>query len=198
MDIKIKENVNVNSYTFKKRVLEEAIELLGRKRNYVLNDIKFIAMITFVNNLVDNNLVIETLYKEEDIEQKMETVIEPLFDKEVVKNPERIAAFEEVVNELVEYMEREVKIRLTLSGFLYDLSDELGEMKVEDVMNIINSIIDKTGLKNLQPAKSKKVKKKTDEELRQEAIKDIENAKMKAFIEKYVRENQDKKVDAKE
>ena len=35
MEIKLKEQVNVNSLTFKKRVIEEAIELLGRKRNYI-------------------------------------------------------------------------------------------------------------------------------------------------------------------
>ena len=39
MEIKLKEQVNVNSLTFKKRVIEEAIELLGRKRNYIDNDI---------------------------------------------------------------------------------------------------------------------------------------------------------------
>ncbi len=186
MEIKKKKDVNTNSYTFKKRVIEESLELLGRKRNYVLNDLKFITMITFTNNLVENNLIIESLYNVDDIENKMDTIVEPLFKEEVLDNPERKKDFDEIVEELQDYMEREVEMRLTVSGFLYDFAEDLGGVSMDDLMKIINQAMDKVGIPT---------KKKTDNEIKSEALKDIEkakkkveDAKMKALIDKYTKQ----------
>ena len=106
MEIKLKEQVNVNSLTFKKRVIEEAIELLGRKRNYIDNDIDFVVMITFVNGLAENNVVIESLYDEANLETKISTEIEPLFEKEVLNKEDRLAVYKDIVNQMKEYMKR--------------------------------------------------------------------------------------------
>lgn len=195
MEIKMKENVNVNSFTFKKKVIEEALELLGRKKNYILNDLKFITMITFTNNLVENNLVIESLYNIDNIEDKMTSIIEPLFEKEVLDKPERLESFNEIVNELIDFMEREAKMRLTIAGFLYDFAEDLGGLTMDDLIKIVNQAIDKTNFSNIK-LPNKKVNKKSDEEIKQDALKDIENAKMKALIEKYTREESKKEKDA--
>jgi len=196
MEIKMKENVNVNSFTFKKKVIEEALELLGRKRNYMVNDLKFIVMITFTNNLVENNLIIESLYNVDDIETKMSSIVEPLFEKEVLKQQERLDSFNEIVDELIDYMEREVEMRLTISGFLYDFAEDLGGLSMDDLMKLINQAMDKVGLSSSKINKKEKPKK-TDEEIKADALKDIENAKMKALIEKYAREEGKKEKDAK-
>lgn len=187
MEIKKKENVNVNSYTFKKRVIEEALELLGRKRNYILNDLRFITMITFTNNLVENNLVIESLYNVDDIENKMANIVEPLFKEEVLDKPEALESFNEIVSELQDYMEREVEMRLTISGFLYDFAEDLGGVSMEDLVKLINQTIDRVG--------GLKTKKLEDSEIKSEALKDIErakkrveDAKMRALIEKYTKQ----------
>lgn len=187
MEIKKKENVNVSSFTFKKRVIEEALELLGRKKNYMLNDLKFITMITFTNNLVENNLVIESLYNVDDIENKMADIVEPLFKEEVLEKPEALESFNEIVSELEEYMEREVEMRLTISGFLYDFVEDLGGLSMEDIVKLINQALDKIG--------GLKTKKPDDIEIKSEALKEIEkakkrveDAKMKALIDKYTKQ----------
>lgn len=36
MDMKIKENVNFNSFTFRKRVIEESLDLIGKKETISL------------------------------------------------------------------------------------------------------------------------------------------------------------------
>lgn len=195
MEIKMKEKVNVQSFTFKKKVIEEALELLGRKRNYMLNDLKFITMITFTNNLVENNLVIESLYNVDDIEDKMTEIVEPLFEKEVLNQPDRLESFNEIVDELVDFMEREVKMRLTVSGFLYDFAEDLGGLSMDDLMKLINQAMDKVGV-SINKVNKKESAKKTDEQIKADALKDIENAKMKALIEKYSREGSKKEKDA--
>ena len=192
MEIKLKEQVNVNSLTFKKRVIEEAIELLGRKRNYIDNDIDFVVMITFVNGLAENNVVIESLYDEANLETKISTEIEPLFEKEVLNKEDRLAVYKDIVNQMKEYMKREAANRVSIAGVIYDLVEELGNMPIEDLVKNITSIISSGIFNSLNSSEAKEVEpKQTDEEIKQEVLEDIDNLKMKALIEKFTRENKE-------
>ena len=192
MEIKLKEQVNVNSLTFKKRVIEEAIELLGRKRNYIDNDIDFVVMITFVNGLAENNVVIESLYDEANLETKISTEIEPLFEKEVLNKEDRLAVYKDIVSQMKEYMKREAANRVSIAGVVYDLLEELGNMPIEDLVKNITSIISSGIFNSLNSSEAKEVEpKQTDEEIKQEVLEDIDNLKMKALIEKFTRENKE-------
>ena len=192
MEIKLKEQVNVNSLTFKKRVIEEAIELLGRKRNYIDNDIDFVVMITFVNGLAENNVVIESLYDEANLETKISTEIEPLFEKEVLNKEDRLAVYKDIVGQMKEYMKREAANRVSIAGVIYDLLEELGNMPIEDLVKNITSIISSGIFNSLNSSEAKEVEpKQTDEEIKQEVLEDIDNLKMKALIEKFTRENKE-------
>lgn len=192
MEIKLKEQVNVNSLTFKKRVIEEAIELLGRKRNYIDNDIDFVVMITFVNRLAENNVVIESLYDEANLETKISTEIEPLFEKEVLNKEDRLAVYKDIVSQMKEYMKREAANRVSIAGVIYDLLEELGNMPIEDLVKNITSIISSGIFNSLNSSEAKEVEsKQTDEEIKQEVLEDIDNLKMKALIEKFTRENKE-------
>lgn len=195
MEIKLKEQVNVNSLTFKKRVIEEAIELLGRKRNYIDNDIDFVVMITFVNGLAENNVVIESLYDEANLETKISTEIEPLFEKEVLNKEDRLAVYKDIVSQMKEYMKREAANRVSIAGVIYDLLEELGNMPIEDLVKNITSIISSGIFNSLNSSEVKEVEpKQTDEEIKQEVLEDIDNLKMKALIEKFTRENKEDAV----
>ena len=192
MEIKLKEQVNVNSLTFKKRVIEEAIELLGRKRNYIDNDIDFVVMITFVNGLAENNVVIESLYDEANLETKISTEIEPLFEKEVLNKEDRLAVYKDIVSQMKEYMKREAANRVSIAGVIYDLLEELGNMPIEDLVKNITSIISSGIFNSLNSSEATEVEpKQTDEEIKQEVLEDIDNLKMKALIEKFTRENKE-------
>ena len=195
MEIKLKEQVNVNSLTFKKRVIEEAIELLGRKRNYIDNDIDFVVMITFVNGLAKNNVIIESLYDEANLETKISTEIEPLFEKEVLNKEDRLTVYKDIVSQMKEYMKREAANRVSIAGVIYDLLEELGNMPIEDLVKNITSIISSGIFNSLNSSEAKEVEpKQTDEEIKQEVLEDIDNLKMKALIEKFTRENKEDAV----
>ena len=187
----MKENVKVDTFTFKKRVIEESLELLGRKRNYVDNDVRFVVMICFLNNMVENNLIIETLHDEEQIENIMIDTVEPLYNEHIKANPNVLAEFNDVVSQLLEYEQREVAMRNTLAGFAYDIITELGDLSYGDAQNLINQI-----MTLLQTNIIKPVSKQKDESIKQEVQNDIQDLKMKALIEKFQRESvQDKNAE---
>lgn len=196
MKIKMKENVKVNSFTFKKRVIEETLELLGRKNNYIENDVWFTAMICFVNNLVENNIIIDTLYDDSNIEAKMYETVEPLYEEYILGNEEYMTSFTDIVEQLLFYMDREVENRHSITGILYDLFGEIGELTQEDLANLVTSAIQlatKAKLSNTAPVKE--IPKKTDKEIEKEVKKDIENLKMKALIEQYQRASKSENKD---
>lgn len=191
MEIKMKEKVNTKSFTFKKRVLEEAIELLGRRRNYVTNDIYFITMICFLNNMVENNLIVETLAQEGELEQNMIQFVEPLFESEIVAKEDVLTDYEDLVSQLIDYMEREVYNRTNAVSLFYDLTAELSELTQDEVKTLIQQVLQSIQQNILKPEQKHK-----DEQVKQEVKQDIEDLKMKALIEKFQRESvQDKNAE---
>lgn len=186
MEIKMKEKVNTGSFTFKKRVIEETVELLGRKMNYVENDIYFVTMISFLNNMVENNLIIEALYDEKSLEDKMYEIVEPMYEKYILGDDKVLADFNDVAKQVVDYMKREVELRHHLTGFAYDLIQDLGGLQVDELKQMLTSLLNIIGAKDKKAAP-----RKTDEELKTEVKQDIEDLKMKALIEKFQRESQE-------
>ena len=182
MNIKMKENVEVNTFTFKKRIIDETLELLGDKYNYVLNDIYFTTMVTFLNGLVENNLILDSLSDEKKLEQNMYSIIEPMFKKEVLDIQERYDVYEDIVMQIEQYLNREVELNKTVSGLIHNIYKMLGDMSVTDVLSIINNAVEqaekiKQAAKPINPEEDKKIEK--------EIKQDIEDLKMQAFIEQF-------------
>lgn len=192
MDLKLKENVNIHSPIFKKKIITETLELFGDKHNYVDNDIEFYTMITFTNNLVENNLVIESLYNVDDIEEKVSTIVEPLFKTEVMEKPERLEVYNNIVEQVTKYMDREVNINMTIAGMLNNLVTQLGTMNIEDIMNVITNTIEKSMGKKWKKQNNKnKEIEKSDEDIKADALKDIENEKIRVLMEQFARKTQE-------
>lgn len=181
MELKFKENIDVNSFTFKKRVIEEGMSLLEYKRNYLSNDINFVCMIAFINNLVENDLIIETLSNGDKIEEKMYTIVEPIFKEKVLSNEEYLDSYRIIVQNIKEYLDREHTIHSNIAGVLFDFIDLFGEVDTKaltDTLTMAMSAFEKK-------ANVKEKPKKTDEQIKEDVLKDIDNMKMKALIEKY-------------
>ncbi len=195
MELKKKENINMG-FTFQKRVIEETLELLGRKRNYIDNDVRFMAMIAFCNNLVENNIIIETLYDETNIVEKVETIIEPFFEEEVINKPTVLEIFYDIVNQITRYMEREYASRNYITGFVYDIAEELGDLSPEGVEEMLKSIMELFPMKASPIQKREKKQEKTDADIKADVLQDIENLKMKALMEKFIKNNPEQEENA--
>ena len=199
MEIKMKKDVKVNSLIFKKRVIENTIDLLGRKRNYVINDIEFMAMISFVNELVEGNLILESLYEDDKVVEKITNDVEPLFEQEVLNKPENKKIFDNIMEQLIAYYEREVLSRRTVAGVLYDIAGELGNMSLEEIATLLAHVVNASKDSGLLNAVTRDTPVKTDEQIIEETQNKIEDVKMRTFIEQFRRAattaEEEKKID---
>jgi len=194
MEIKFKENVNVESFTFKKAVEENVISMIELNNKYLHNDICFYTMIAFLNNLCEDNTIIDLLSAEDKTLDNIENEIEPLFKEKIINNEEYLKAFNEIVNDLSDYYYEDVLNKRTIGGLLYSIAGTLSEFSEADLTGMVKAMkeaieqgADKLNI-NIPEIKAKMKQAVNDETLTEEGVKkDIENLKMKALVEKYTR-----------
>ena len=126
MEYKIKENVKVDSLTFRKKVLEETIDLMGVIKNYTASDLEFNLMLGFLDNLIDGNSLLEALAHSSGLLEEIESKVEPLFNEVVVGNELYLHTYNSLYEELKEYAEREIVNNHNITGLLYNIIEELG------------------------------------------------------------------------
>ncbi len=194
MEIKFKENVNVESFTFKKAVEENVISMIELNNKYLHNDICFYTMIAFLNNLCEDNTIIDLLSAEDKTLDNIENEIEPLFKEKIINDEEYLKAFNEIVNDLSNYYYEDVLNKRTIGGLLYSIAGTLSEFSEADLTSMVKTMkeaieqgADKLNI-NIPEIKAKMKQAVDDETLTEEGVKkDIENLKMKALVEKYTR-----------
>lgn len=185
MEYKIKENVNVNSLTFKKKVLEETIDLMGVIRNYTHSDLEFNLMLGFLDNLIDGNSLLEALAHSTGLIAEIESKVEPLFNEVVVKNEEYYKVYNSLYNEMKDYAEREVTNNHNITGLLYTLIDELGSLTQEEMMATINQVVLWAANKFVPTQQAQKPQPKKEKEKTEVIPTEIQDKKMLELIEKF-------------
>lgn len=176
MEFTKKENVNTKSFSFRKRVMANALGLLEGKTNYLVNDIEFTAMLCFVNEMLENNPIVDILYTEENLQEIIQTTIEPLFDEMVLQNEEANESFEDIVIQLINYMDRQVANSGNIMSSINEALEGLKNLTIDDIKNFIDIVVSAA---KVEPNKI------TPLVTKQEVTQDIENAKIKAMIDKF-------------
>ena len=190
MEFKFKETINVNSFTFKKQVIEETIDLLGEKKNYVRNDIAFYAMIAFLDNMIEENMLIEALGEDKNLMDKLYDVIEPLYIEHIQKNEENYKVFIDIVEQLEEYFEREVMNKHSIPGLLYTVLEEIGNMKPDEIVKLFELFEQQvlTRMKDNKKISTKEVQKPQREKQLQ-MDEPIDNKKIEELINEFKNKN---------
>ena len=188
MNFKFKEKVNVSSFTFKKQVIEEVIDLLGEKKNYVKNDIAFYTMIAFLDNLIEENMLIEALGDDNKLIEKLYNTIEPLFEQHILMVEEYYTVFNDLVEQIEEYMVRQNNNRYTVSGLIYTILDEVGNMKPEEITRIIEYVEDNL-LRRVKPSKKELPPKKEKPIIKPIESEEIANERIEALINEFKNKN---------
>lgn len=183
MEYKLKENVKVNSLFFKKKVLEEAIDLMGAIKNYTNNNIKFNLMLSFLDCMVEGNALLEKLAESTRLADEINDTVEPLFNQVMEQNVDYKVVFEELLQELKEFCDREVENNRRMTGFISTILNEVGNLSQEETMQIIQQIFELASNGFVQKIKTDKPAKsvKTQEEIR------IENEKMLDLINQFAK-----------
>ena len=190
MEFKFKETINVNSFTFKKQVIEETIDLLGEKKNYVRNDIAFYTMIAFLDNMIEENMLIEALGEDKNLMDKLYDVIEPLYIEHIQKNEENYKVFIDIVEQLEEYFEREVMNKHSIPGLLYTVLEEIGNMKPDEIVKLFELFEQQvlTRMKDNKKVSTKEVQKPQREKQLQ-MDEPIDNKKIEELITEFKNKN---------
>lgn len=177
MDFKMKETVNFDSLVLKKKILGETLEIISNKTNYTITDLQFYLMISFVNALVEENVIVYCLADEDKLMDRLENVIEPLFNEHIKNNKEIFYIYNELTDDLVDFMEREHENNLSVVGILNSIMDALSGIDYQRVLDIVNSTIEEKTQEVTK--KEKEIKTLTADEAA------IESEKMKALINQF-------------
>ena len=183
MEYKLKENVKVDSLTFKKKVLEETIDLMGVIKNYTTTDLEFNLMLGFLDNIMDGNSLLETLAHSKGLIEEIEGKIEPLFNEVVVSNELYLKIYNDLYNELKEYADREIINNHNITGLLYNIMEELGNLSQEDLMAAVNQVMVWAANKFVPVVKAG-VDKKEEKKVETTPV-DVQDQKMLELIEKF-------------
>ena len=183
MEYKLKENVKVDSLTFKKKVLEETIDLMGVIKNYTTTDLEFNLMLGFLDNIIDGNSLLETLAHSKGLIEEIEGKIEPLFNEVVVSNELYLKIYNDLYNELKEYADREIINNHNITGLLYNIMEELGNLSQEDLMAAVNQVMVWAANKFVPVVKAG-VDKKEEKKVETTPV-DVQDQKMLELIEKF-------------
>lgn len=175
MEFKMKENVNFDSFVLRKKILGETLEIISTTSNYTITDLSFYLMISFVDALVEENVVVYCLSDEEKLTEKLETIIEPLFFEKIKGDEHIYSIYEELLDELIDYMEREYESNLSVVGILNSVLETLSNIDYQKILSMINYTVEEK-----QPdKKEKEVRVLTAEEA------EIESEKMKDLINQF-------------
>lgn len=186
MEYKLKENVKVDSLTFRKKVLEETIDLMGAIKNYTTTDLEFNLMLGFLDNMIEGDTLLESLAQSTRLVNEIEDKIEPLYQDIIVNNELNLQAYNSLLEELKDYCDREVESNRRITGLLYTILEEVGDLNQEQLMDIINQVVDLASngfmqkMKyNIKEEKPVIAPKKTPEEIK------IENEKILELVNKF-------------
>lgn len=177
MEFKMKETVNFDSLVLKKKILGETLEIISNKTNYTITDLQFYLMISFVNALVEENVIVYCLADEDKLMDKLENVIEPLFNEHIKNNKELFYIYNELTDDLIDFMEREHENNLSVVGILNSIMDALSGIDYQRVLDIVNSTIEEKTEEVTK--KEKEIKTLTADEAA------IESEKMRALINQF-------------
>lgn len=183
MEYKIKEKIDVNSLTFRKKVIEETIDLLGYIKNYTTTGIKFNLMLSFLDNLIEGDILLEKLAESTRLLDDIQSTVEPLYNELILSNKENFNAYNEILEELSQYCDREMKNNRHITGLFYSLFNEIGSLTQDELILMISQLVNSIygGINTKQNISSVKNK-----ELKKEVIDNkIEDQKMAELIEKF-------------
>lgn len=172
MKFKQKEAFNFKSFTERKRIIEEVLDLLVVRSNFTSTDIHFYTMMAFVNAMVEENIIVYCMAEEDKLMDKLLNEVEPAFE-ELTQDDMIYGYYHSIVDEVEDYMLREFENNQSFVSIINRGLEMLGELDYVKVFETIRSLMPETIQKEMP---------KTT------AIAEEESQKIKDLISKYTKE----------
>ena len=179
---------NVSNISTQKEIITTAIDLMGEGYIFTIPEMELAVMIAMVVVLENDKKVLDDLDKSDNIQNTIILDVEPAFNEIIMEDDNGRKIFYKLCDCLRMYYDAQLKASTTVAGLLTNLANSLQTLDLDTVLKVANQIKDNLITKKTEIEKDKEAPvEKTDEEIKQEMIDEIDNAKMKALIEKYQR-----------
>lgn len=178
MKMTIKQNINKESVVLKHKIALETATLLEDKENILYTDIMLYAMVSMVDNFIEEQLIDLINNDDRDFAVIVEEDVEPLFNTLIVDEQTK-EMFEETVAYVYDYLTAVDAKRNSFIGLINTILDIIGEMEWEDLKFFF------------QDVKQKAIEQMTNETPKKKVTRtefDGASAKMAALINKYQEE----------
>ena len=179
---------NVSNISTQKEIITTAIDLMGEGYIFTIPEMELAVMIAMVVVLENDKKVLDDLDKSDNIQNTIILDVEPAFNEIIMEDDNGRKIFYKLCDCLRMYYDAQLKANTTVAGLLTNLANSLQTLDLDTVLKVANQIKDNLITNKTEIEKDKEAPvEKTDEEIKQEMIDEIDNAKMKALIEKYQR-----------
>ena len=178
MEMTIKQNINKESVVLKHKIALETATLLEDKENILYTDIMLYAMVSMVDNFIEEQLIDLINNDDRDFAVIVEEDVEPLFNT-LIADEQIKEIFEETVEYVYDYLTTVDVKRNSFIGLINTILDVIGEMEWEDLKFFF------------QDVKQKAIEQMTNETPKKKVTRaefDGASAKMAALINKYQEE----------
>ncbi len=172
MKFKQKEAFNFKSFTERKRIIEEVLDLLVVRSNFTSTDIHFYTMMAFVNAMVEENIIVYCMAEEDKLMDKLLNEVEPAFE-ELTQDEMVYAYYHSIVEEVEDYMFREYESNQSLVSIINKALEMIGELDYNKILETVHKFA---------PAEIKDDLPKTNK------MAEEESQKIKDLISKYTKE----------
>ena len=178
----------MSNISTQKEIITTAIDLMGEGYIFTIPEMELAVMIAMVVVLENDEKVLDDLDKSDNIQNTIILDVEPAFNEIIMKDDNGRQMFYKLCDCLRIYYDAQLKANTTVAGLLTNLANSLQTLDLDTILKMANQIKDNLIEKKAEIKKDKETPvEKTDEEIKQEMIDEIDNAKMKALIEKYQR-----------
>jgi hypothetical protein len=190
MNLTIREGVNKNSIVLKHKIALETITLLESKDLVLETEIELYAMVSTVDNFIEENLIEVVGGDSRNFATIVETDIEPKFN-EIIEKFDFQHTYMEILDSCINYIEaREYKDN-TFIGLIDTLIDVVQGQNWEDLKFFFNDVVLKAKEAIAQTPTTETPKNTGAKKILAKQEMEGASDKMAALIEKFQREGQE-------
>ena len=172
---------NVSNISTQKEIITTAIDLMGEGYIFTIPEMELAVMIAMVV-VLENDEKVLSYSQLSDMFMNNKKIYNHVIHQLTHANNKRMY---DIYKDIYD---AQLKANTTVAGLLTNLANSLQTLDLDTVLKVANQIKDNLITKKTEIEKDKEAPvEKTDEEIKQEMIDEIDNAKMKALIEKYQR-----------
>lgn len=136
MEIKIRENINLDSAVLKHQIALEAVELLYGREEALRTEIEIYTILAYMDTLSESNLIEECNQDKRGLIDIMEQDIEPIF-LQLIADEKYYNLYKEILNDVELHCRKVYDENHSLIGMLNTITEAISSLEPEQVQEVL-------------------------------------------------------------